>query len=396
MRNKHTSSSKNCIFVLPASDTVELLINYKGLEWSNENINEDRLRDFTQNCEGFNITFFENANGKILMFSQKGEIADSIDIYFEGIFMDALPCAFFDKDSKTYDNFVVPSSTTEMMISVGSDATFTIEWEFENEESNDEEGVDDDIIDEEDEIVVNLTPKIEKAKESIVVSLDEETDFNAENERLKASCEALSSENNRLLTRSQSLELQVSKLESKIQELERIASEGTSNEDKDREIIELNRLIRQLVDDRFDGMYVETMDAEINSLIASIAKQKDVLAGKKKSKEKLEQDLQEIESSVSVTKEEIMRLMVSIDKAERILRENSTELGAKQECIKEMLDDLGMDIQTLEMYSVDGTLESILSEASAMKVRLEEKLKSLIQERQQDCDERSNRLKGNS
>lgn len=59
MRDKRISVSNNCIFVLPASDTVELLMSYKGFEWSNENINEDRLYNFSHNCEGFNITFLK-------------------------------------------------------------------------------------------------------------------------------------------------------------------------------------------------------------------------------------------------------------------------------------------------------------------------------------------------
>lgn len=396
MKNRRTSGSKNCIFVLPASDTVELLINYKGLEWSNENINEQRLRNFSQNCEGFNISFFENINGKILMFSRKGENEDSLSVHFEGIFMEELPCAFFDKDSKIYDNFSVPSSTTEMIVSIGSDAIFTIEWEVESEETTIGKDEDDDIFYEENDIPVNLTQRAEKDNEHIVVVFDEKKDLSAENENPRDSCQELSSENERLRTRIRDLDSQVSKLESRIQELERSTSEDTNTEDKDKEIIELNRLIRQLVDDHFDGQYVETMDEEINSLTASITKQRDVLKEKEASKEKLNQDLQEIEGSVSNTKEEITRLMVCIDKAEAILSENSIELGEKQERIKEMLDDLGMDMETLELYSTDGSLESILSEASDIKDRLEENLKFLIQERQKDCDERSNRLKGNS
>lgn len=76
----------------------------------------------------------------------------------------------FDKDSKTYDNFVLPSSTTKMVVSVGSDATFTIEWEFENEESTADEGDEDDVIDEDDELVVDLTQKA-KTKKKVLLHL---------------------------------------------------------------------------------------------------------------------------------------------------------------------------------------------------------------------------------
>lgn len=397
MRNSRSSLNNNCIFVLPASDTVELLISYRGKAWSNENINEERLRSFSDNCEGFNITFFENANGKILLFSQKEQIDDSIDVYLERIDMESLPCAFFDKDTKTYDNFVLPASTREMTINISSEEGFIIEWEFEEGE---DDPIGNSIDDEDDEISdgVDIKPVsgLQKTVEDDTSSLDDKNYLEKENIRLKNANDELSSENEELGMRAKRLMDDVTRLEAKVQELEKTPQSTSDSDDKDREIIELNRLIRQLADDRFNGVYVETQNTEIDSLTASISKQKRVLEEKKTSKTRLEQDLSKIENETSEIRASITELMVNIDKAESIQKERSAELDEKQQRIEVLLADLGMDMDTLDMYSVDGSLENILSEAAALKDKLEKKLESLIQERQRECDERSNRLKGSS
>ena len=107
MNDKRTSPSTQSIFVIPIGDEVELYLEYNGLQWSNESINEEKLRSFSENCQGIQITFLDAENGKLLLFSQKEDMEDSIKIYFERISSEQLPCAFFDKVSKTYDNFEV-------------------------------------------------------------------------------------------------------------------------------------------------------------------------------------------------------------------------------------------------------------------------------------------------
>lgn len=398
MRDSRSSLNNNCIFVLPVSDTVELLLSYRGEEWSNENINEDRLRSFSDNCEGFNITFFENANGKILLVSQKEQVEDSIEIYFERIDMESLPCAFFDKGTKTYDNFVIPASTTSMAINISEEGDFMIEWDFEDPEEDVEEDPVEYFDDENpedvfDESVVTKPQNIIEVKQE---PLDDGDALEEENKSLKKANEELSSANEDLHTEAESLRADVTRLEARIRELEMNPQSVQNSDDKDKEIIELNRLIRQLADDRFNDLYVKTQNVEIDSLTESISKQKKVLEEKARSKTKLEQDLAKIESETTEIRASITELMVNIDKAESIQKERSAELDEKQLRINALLADLGMDMDTLNMYSVDGSLETILSEAESLKNRLEEKLESLIQERQRECDERSNRLKGSS
>ena len=106
MNDKRTSPSTQSIFVIPIGDEVELYLEYNGLQWSNDSINEEKLRSFSENCQGIQITFLDAENGKLLLFSQKEDMEDSIKIYFERISSEQLPCAFFDKVSKTYDNIM--------------------------------------------------------------------------------------------------------------------------------------------------------------------------------------------------------------------------------------------------------------------------------------------------
>lgn len=364
MLDKRVSESDNCMFVLPASDDVELLINYHGLEWSNENINEDTLFAFSERCLGFSVSFFENENGRIVMFSPKDIPMDSIKIYFERILIEELPCAFFDKVNKIYDNFMVPSSTTEMMVSIGTDSKLIVEWEYDQEETVEEE--------EESIVAEDENDTISTLEEGNV-----EIDISDKIRGLKTSCEELSLENDRLRIKAEGLENDVLHLETKIQELEKNAGKEGNDEDKDRKIAELYRLIKKLVDNSFDESYAVTLDAEIKSLTAAALQRKDLLNEKIKSKEKLEQDLQEIENSIAATREEIVKLMENIDKAESILTEDSSELSKKEERMKDMLSALGLDMETLKMHSAVDSLDSILAEASAMKERLEEKLRAL-------------------
>lgn len=74
MNDKRTSPSTQSIFVIPIGDEVELYLEYNGLQWSNESINEEKLRSFSENCQGIQITFLDAENGKLLLFSQKEDI----------------------------------------------------------------------------------------------------------------------------------------------------------------------------------------------------------------------------------------------------------------------------------------------------------------------------------
>ena len=134
MNDKRTSPSTQSIFVIPIGDEVELYLEYNGLQWSNDSINEEKLRSFSENCQGIQITFLDAENGKLLLFSQKEDMEDSIKIYFERILSEQLPCAFFDKVSKTYDNFEVSSQVMQMTVCFMEDGKIDVAWQYEEDE----------------------------------------------------------------------------------------------------------------------------------------------------------------------------------------------------------------------------------------------------------------------
>ena len=368
MKGSRLSTSNDCIFVIPASDIVEMLLDYNGLEWSNENISEERLRTFSNKCEGINISFFENDNGKVLMFSQKSEMEDSIELYIESIFADSLPCAFFDKDSKVYDNFSLPATTRHICVSIKPREAIALEWEYEEDTVSAEvDSVDDSVLDP----PYTPSPSANSEYESML----------SENEDLRKKNQALSD-------RCQELETEIGRI--------REESCSEPNPEKDLEINELNRLIRQLADSRFNDYYTETLDSEINALMDSLAKKRNLFAEKKKSQEKLQSELDEIERATEELRSAISELMENIGTAEKIQSEYSTDVSEKKARLEALLADLGMDLDTIIMYPTDKSVEGLLADATEVKDRLEQKLRSLIQERQKECDERTNRIKGSS
>ena len=99
-----------------------------------------------------------------------------------------------------------------------------------------------------------------------------------------------------------------------------------------------------------------------------------------------------MERSIADIKQNITNAMDNIHKAERIKQEQSVELSDIQASLQQILAEIDMDIDTLEMYSEQDSLSTVVLEARDAKNRIEEKLRSFIVERQKDCEERSKRI----
>ena len=187
------------------------------------------------------------------------------------------------------------------------------------------------------------------------------------------------------------------RLSRKIAELqnenERLKSfSGNSSEDTEKEIDHLKTLITQLVDSQFDEGYIKTQDARINEMTASISEHRKARAEKEASLRSLEQEESEVKQSIADIKQKIINTMDNIHKAEGIKQEQSVELSDVQASLQEILSEIDMDMDTLEMYSEQDSMSSVISEARDAKSSIEEKLKSFVLERQKDCDERSKRI----
>ena len=374
MNDKRTSPSTQSIFVIPIGDEVELYLEYNGLQWSNDSINEEKLRSFSENCQGIQITFLDAENGKLLLFSQKEDMEDSIKIYFERISSEQLPCAFFDKVSKTYDNFEVSSQVAQMTVCFMEDGKIDVEWQYEEDEIP---GPD----------VVDPVPTIPQPP--FPTHPEPTTPGNNELEELEKRNRELSFQILNYKMNEDNLSRKIAELREENERLKSVPRDNTAN---DEEIDRLKTLVTQLVDSQFDDSYVQTQDTKINELTASIASRRKTLAEKEASLHSLEQEESEVEHSIADIKQNITNAMDNIHKAERIKQEQSVELSDIQASLQQILAEIDMDIDTLEMYSEQDSLSTVVSEAKDAKNSIEEKLKSFIVERQKDCEERSKRI----
>ena len=89
-----------------------------------------------------------------------------------------------------------------------------------------------------------------------------------------------------------------------------------SNAVNDEEIERLKTLVTQLVDRRFDDPYIQTQDAKINEMTATIVSQRKKLAEKEASLRSLEQEESEVEQAIVEIKKNITNAMDNIHKAE--------------------------------------------------------------------------------
>ena len=374
MNDKRISPSTQSIFVIPIGDEVELYLEYNGLQWSNDSINEEKLRGFSENCQGIQITFLDAENGKLLLFSQKEDMEDSIKIYFERISSEQLPCAFFDKVSKTYDNFEISSQVAQMTVCFMENGKIDVEWLYEED---DIPGPD----------VVDPVPTIPQPP--FPTHPEPTTPGNNELEELEKRNRELSFQISNYKMNEDNLSRKIAELREENERLKSVPRDNTAN---DEEIDRLKTLVTQLVDSQFDDSYVQTQDTKINELTASIASRRKTLAEKEASLHSLEQEESEVDRSIADIKQNITNAMDNIHKAERIKQEQSVELSDIQASLQQILAEIDMDIDTLEMYSEQDSLSTVVFEAKEAKNRIEEKLNSFIVERQKDCEERSKRI----
>ena len=384
MYKKRISPSGQSIFIIPVDDKVELYLEYNGTQWSNDSINEEKLRIFSESCLGIHIAFLEAENGRFLLFSPKNDMGDSIKIYFEKIYPDELPGAFFDKISKTYDNFVLPSQTMQMTVWFGAEGVIELEWQYEEEEISDLP-----VENPTDGIPPTLSP-IDIPTGTGTSGTDTEEILVKENAELKKTNEELSFKISEYEEEENRLSRKIAELQNENERLKSFS--GNSSEDTEKEINHLKTLITQLVDSQFDEGYIKTQDARINEMAASISEYRKARAEKEASLRSLEQEESEAKQSIADIKQKIINTMDNIHKAEGIKQEQSVELSSVQASLQEILSEIDMDMDILEMYSEQDSMSSVISEARDAKSSIEEKLKSFVLERQKDCDERSKRI----
>ena len=285
--NQYDSFGRQCLFLMPATNEVELMLQYSGQEWHSEGWQEESLRVFSERCRGLEITLFESNGAKFLMFSGVEGEMDQIAVSFEKISAEILPCAFYDRETKEYDNFSLPQETVSLLLQTDQEGAFSIQWETEEAEET-------------DRVIF-------------------QKDAAEENERLRI-------------------------------------------------------LLSQLIDQRFQGDYIRTLDTQIDEKIHDLQTQESVLQEKEASLQKLQERQEEIEAAVSEIRMEIRHRMEIIRKAESMQKEVAFRLQTLQYEIEKRMQTLGLDAMVTEENSV----KELLLEAQEIRKKLESKLKELL------------------
>ena len=90
--------------------------------------------------------------------------------------------------------------------------------------------------------------------------------------------------------------------------------------------------------------------------------------------------------------EEINQVIELVQKGESALRESSSRLDETRRLLEEKLQELGIDEATLRLYQPDQSADQLLQESDRVRERVEDKLRELISARQENADQRFDRV----
>ncbi len=379
----HQSPGKNCKFILPILDDVDLLIDYNGLLWRVELSKIDTLSDFSDACTGFALnTFDSNGNSFIVITTKDFTLEEHIEIVFESRLQEEFPCAFYDESNKEYDDFSIPVDTQTMSIFVDEYdcmVVSTIEYE-----EDDDPGIEPE---------PDPVPPVPQPEMPLTVDSQQIDSLNETINKLTQELSNAVDERAVLQRKVDQQNLQIDDLLSKLKQSG--ANTPKADDDNDASKVEIERLktlISQLIDKDYIGEFIQTADAQINDLTHEIEEQKSLEEEKRSSLERLKKELDDAEAKKSEIADEITNTMDLLHKAEIVQRESSTELGVFQKRLNDILAELQIDISTLEMYETQDGIDVLLLEANDMKNRIENKLKALISSRQKDSINRFNNI----
>lgn len=376
----HQSPSKNCKFILPILDDVDLLIDYNGLLWRVELSKIDTLSDFSNACTGFELsTFDSNGNTFIVITTKDFTLEEHIEIVFESRLQEEFPCAFYDETNKEYDDFSIPVDTQIMSIFVNEyDCMLVSTIEYEEDEEEDP-GTEDPF------------PFIPEPEEPPTVDPQLIDSLNETINKLKLDLSNAIDERDIFQRKVNQQSLQIDDLLSKLKQ----SGTNTPKVDDDASRVEIERLktlISQLIDKDYTGEFIKIADNQINELTRGIEEQKRLEQEKKTSLERLKKELSDAESKKTEVTDEITHTMDLLHKAEIVQRESTTELSIFKKRLNDILAELQIDIFTLEMYETQDGIDALLLDAKDMKSRIETKLKALISSRQKDTNNRFNNI----
>lgn len=415
---KYQSDDKNWNFVFPLEE-ASLYIEYGDMQWQAKLSQIDRLDDFSKKCKGFSIWTW---------------CSDESDIYFVEISMDSLvgseelkivfdeglqkefPCAFYNFDTDTYDGFSILPNTYSISVGAGTSGEMIV-TAYDDEDiygsgnntggyiggtgTQSSVGGYRGSVGNQTSVGgysggANTQSSVSGYRGSVGTqssvsgysgSVGTQTSA-ADIKRLEAQLESSSRDNGDLRRKISELEAENRHLRDKVLNSSAGGNANCADCSKAKEAERLKDLVLQVVDKDFNGSYIKAADAEINEITDNMEKSKRLLKEKKDSIETLKKEYKDVEAEKKRISSEISETMDLLQKAESVKSESSTELAVFQRRLNDILNDLGMDIDTLKMYETQSGIDSLIVEAKEVQSKIESKLKALISSRQKDTDGR--------
>lgn len=363
--NSVQSISSNCKFIVLLADEMQLLQTEDGMEWSIDRLDFQGLQEFSIASSSFAVDPLEDSGNCFLIFSMREcSPEDFVQIYFARPRMEGIPCAFFNNETKDYENFVIPAGAAMLELSITETHHMEVSWNFD---WADEEGIP---LDKPFQIQDDITPATEEGTARYQEQIAE----------LKKQLSELEEENQQLRNQSQQ--------SAAIQTQPSPSNDTLLRAENER----LRMVVSQLVDREFDDTFAKTLDAQIDEQTQKICLQRKLCDDKRRSLERLNEELETIDQAVRDLTDQINQTIELVQKAESILNESSTKRDVAQKNLDSKLQELGIDVDTLRLYQTENTVDALLQKADAIKEQLEQKLRTLISARQGEVYHRFNRV----
>lgn len=326
-----------------------------------------------------NVNQIEENGNRFLLFSPCGRDEDAFfRICMGKPCVDDIPCAFFNQQIKRYENFSIPAGAGSVDISVGSDGRMTVRWDTCG--GYDDEPADDDDL----EVGTGDFEEPDGADE-----LDDGTDEPDSDE--ETPCGVLEDSQREL----EEMRCRVAQLETENRRLRQQppppaggADDGALRSENER----LRRLVSQLADSGYGGSFEQTLDARIDELTRTLAQRRKACQDKQHSLDRLLEEKDAVERKVDDVTREIDQVIELVQKGESALRESSSRRDETRRLLDGKLQELGIDEATLRLYQPDQSTDQLLRETDQIRKRVEEKLRELISARQEDADQRFDRV----
>lgn len=360
---------------------MECLCTDTGQRLFFDTLDEASLSSISSTHTSLNVNQIEENGKYFLCFSPSGQDEDAFfRIRMKTCCSDDIPCAFFHQKTKSYENFSIPADTETVDVSVENDGRMTIRWgveaEYDEEPFDDFDSTDDnfespdDIDEDEPSGIDGLSGETDDEK----AVLDELANRQKELEEMRCHVAQLEHENQRLRQQTPSAP-------------DEPASSVLRTENE-----RLRKLISQLADSGYDGGFEQTLDAQIDEQTRELVQRRKAFHDKQHSLDLLIEERDSVERQVGDVTREIDQVMEMVQKGESALRESSSRLDETRKLLDTKLHELGIDEATLRLYKPNQSAEQLLRESDQLRERVEVRLQELISERQEDANQRFDRV----